>query len=266
MKKTYYLYHIPGKKIGVTCNLKNRVEKIQGYSKGEYNVLYETDDIDDISEKEIEYQKKLGYKVDQTLYKNLKIKSNKIKMKINSTEQTSTFPVPLSGLKDYLELHKGLSWTTTLGEFKLTEEAIRWMCNNAHKSQFTEDRCYIYNKAFYEAFISEGLLDTTEQLKAPTMRDIFPLIRQWADERGIYDKGDEKTQYIKLMEEAGELAQALLKQNKAEATDAIGDMVVVLTNLAVFIGADIEDCITDAYNVIKNRKGKMDNGTFVKEL
>ena len=276
MKKTYYLYHIPGKKIGVTCNLKNRVEKIQGYSEGEYNVLYETDDIDDISEKEIEYQKKLGYKVDRTLYKNLNFKSNKIKMKINSTEQTSTFPVSLSGLKDYLDLHVGLSWTTHLGEFELTKEAIRWICANSYKSQYTDDRCYIYNKAFYEAFIQGGPMDQFNDEKSliggltmpstPTMRDIFPLIRQWADERGIYDKGDEKTQYIKLMEEAGELAQALLKQNKAEATDAIGDMVVVLTNLATFIGADIEDCITDAYNVIKNRKGKMNNGTFVKEL
>jgi NTP pyrophosphatase (non-canonical NTP hydrolase) len=98
------------------------------------------------------------------------------------------------------------------------------------------------------------------------MRDIFPLIRQWADERGIYDKGDEKTQYIKLMEEAGELAQALLKQDKEEAIDAIGDMVVVLTNLSTFVGVDIEDCIESAYNVIKNRKGKMSNGTFVKQL
>ena len=53
MKKTYYLYHIPGKKVGVTCNLKNRVEKIQGYSEGEYNVIYETDNIDEISKKEI---------------------------------------------------------------------------------------------------------------------------------------------------------------------------------------------------------------------
>jgi NTP pyrophosphatase (non-canonical NTP hydrolase) len=98
------------------------------------------------------------------------------------------------------------------------------------------------------------------------MRDIFPLIRQWADERGIYDKGDEKTQYVKLMEEAGELAQAILKQNREEAVDAVGDMVVVLTNLAVFIGVDIEDCITSAYNEIKDRKGKMDNGTFIKQL
>lgn len=266
MKKTYYLYHIPNKKIGVTCNLKNRVEKMQGYNKSEYEVLYKTDDVNDISEKEIAYQKKFGYKVDGTLYKNLNFKSNKIKMKINATEQTSTFPAALSELKPYLELRIGQSWNTNLGEFKLTEESVRWILQNAVKSQYTNDRCFIYNKAFYEAFICEGVLAMPDKTKPPTIRDIFPLIRDWADQRGIYDKGDEKTQYVKLMEEAGELAQAILKQNKEEAIDAIGDMVVVLTNLAVFIGADIEDCITSAYNEIKNRKGKMDNGTFIKEL
>ena len=66
------------------------------------------------------------------------------------------------------------------------------------------------------------------------------------------------------MEEAGELAQALLKRNDAEIYDAIGDMVVVLTNLAHMEGVTIEDCVDDAYNEIANRKGKMINGTFVK--
>lgn len=260
--KKYYIYHIPGQKVGVTTNPRLRVEQQQGYKPNQYEILLTTEDIDEVSVKEIELQQMYGYKVDRKLYKNL----NNKEMKLNATEQTTTFPVSIDDLPSFLKENIGHTWTTHLGEFELTEEANRWIVNNIFRSQYTKDRCYIYNKAFYEAFISEGLLATDDKLKAPTMRDIFPLIRQWADERGIYDKGDEKTQYIKLMEEAGELAQALLKQDKAEAVDAIGDMVVVLTNLATFIGADIEDCITDAYNVIKNRKGKMNNGTFVKEL
>ena len=55
-------------------------------------------------------------------------------------------------------------------------------------------------------------------------------------ERGIYDKGNSHTQYVKLMEEAGELAEALLKKDEYETKDAIGDMVVVLTNLAALEG------------------------------
>ena len=93
----------------------------------------------------------------------------------------------------------------------------------------------------------------------------FNLIRNWAQERGIYDKGNSHTQYVKLMEEAGELAQGLLKKDGYEIKDAIGDMVVVLTNLAALEGMQIENCIDSAYDEIKSRKGKMTNGTFVKQ-
>ena len=93
----------------------------------------------------------------------------------------------------------------------------------------------------------------------------FQPIRDWAQEKGIYDKGDPKTQYIKLMEEAGELAKSILKIDEEEFVDAIGDCVVVLTNLAKLKGYNIEDCINSAYSVIANRRGKMENGTFVKE-
>ncbi len=93
----------------------------------------------------------------------------------------------------------------------------------------------------------------------------FQLIREWADSRGIYDSGDPKTQCIKLFEEAGELSKAILNNDQDEVVDAIGDIVVVLTNLAVLRGVNIEDCINSAYQVIKDRKGAMSNGTFVKE-
>ena len=67
----YNIYHIPGKKIGVTRNLNKRVTEQQGYAPGEYEVLFTSDDIDFISNKEIELQKSYGYKRDRTLYKNL---------------------------------------------------------------------------------------------------------------------------------------------------------------------------------------------------
>lgn len=97
------------------------------------------------------------------------------------------------------------------------------------------------------------------------MQEQFNLIREWAKARGIYSQGDSKTQYVKLQEEAGELAKALLDNDMAEIQDAIGDIVVVLTNLAKLEGLNIEDCIKSAYNEIKDRKGSMKNNTFVKE-
>ena len=253
----YYLYHIPGKKIGVTRNLNNRVTQQQGYAADEYEVLLTSDDIDFISDKEIELQQSYGYKKDRTLYKNL-FKSN---MNINPTEQTSTFPVPVSKLKGHLMDNLGLSWTTPQGyEFKITRENIPWIEHNAKTSMFNDNRSYIYNKAFYEAFFNPK--HTPQPYPLPSR---FDLIRSWANERGIYDKGNSHTQYVKLMEEAGELAAALLNNDKPEIVDAIGDIVVVLTNLAKLEGFDIENCVDSAYNEIANRKGSMVNGTFVKQ-
>jgi len=93
----------------------------------------------------------------------------------------------------------------------------------------------------------------------------FDLIREWAQERGIYDKGDVKTQFCKLGEEFGELGHGIIKQHDIEIKDAIGDMVVVLTNLAHLAGFKIEDCIDHAYDEIKVRTGQMINGSSVKD-
>ncbi len=249
----YYLYHIPGKKIGVTRNLNHRVTLMQGYKETEYEVLEQSDDIDYISDREIELQKSYGYKTDRKLYKNL---FNK--MKINATEQTSTFPVPLNKLKGHLMDSVGLKWRTYHGQFEINEQTIPWIMANAKMSMYNEDRSYIYNKAYYEAFIAEPALDETPG-------NVFDDIRSWATDKGIYDKGDARTQYLKLMEESGELAEALLKNDKAEIQDAIGDMIVVLTSIAKFEDMFIEDCIKSAYDVIAKRTGKMINGTFVKD-
>ena len=250
----YYLYHIPGKKIGVTRNLNTRVTLIQGYKESEYEVLEQSYDIDYISDREIELQKSYGYKVDRQSYKNLINKNQQ--MQINATEQTSTFPCPLNKLKGQLMDNLGLSWKTSHGKFTVTKDNIPWIMSNARTSMFNETRCYIYNKAFLE--------NVPVEVK-PTTGARFDLIRQWAQERGIYDKGNSHTQYVKLMEEAGELAQGLLKKDAYEIKDAIGDMVVVLTNLAALEGMQIENCIDSAYSEIKSRKGKMTNGTFVKQ-
>jgi len=251
----YYLYHIKGKKIGVTRDLNTRVTLIQGYKENEYEVLEQSDDIDYISDREIELQKSYGYKVDRQSYKNLINKNNK--MKINATEQTSTFPCPLNKLKGQLMDNLGLSWETSHGKFTVTKENIPWIMSNARTSMFNETRCYIYNKAFLESIEVEANVSWNQNER-------FELIRKWATERGIYDKGNSHTQYVKLMEEAGELAAALLNKDAYEIKDAIGDIVVVLTNLAALEGVTIENCIDAAYNEIANRTGTMLNGTFVK--
>ena len=298
--KMYYLYHIPGKKIGVTTDLEERVEHQQGYNKDEYQVIMSTTDIDLISQREIALQKALGYRVDRKLYKDLYKPVNQIRinnMRINVTEMTTTFPCPVNKLKGQLMDKIGMQWETDSGPVGITKKSIDWIMDNVKTSQFTNDRCYVYNKAFARWFDNHDIyghpeLDNAKQMNkveqkrngtltgglAPTgIRQqkycdnscsevsMFELIRMWADERGLYDKGDPKTQALKLVEEVGETCRAILKGNDMEAIDGIGDCVVVLTNLAELLGESIEGCIEQAYFEIKDRTGKMENGTFKKD-
>ena len=122
----YHLYHIPGVKVGVTTNLTERVENQQGYQRWEYEVIMSTDDIDLISEKEITYQKFLGYRVDRQLYKDLH--NNNFKqlnnMNINITEMTTTFPCPVNKLKGQLMDNINFSWGTEFGKCAITKKSI----------------------------------------------------------------------------------------------------------------------------------------------
>ena len=267
---TYYLYHIPGKKIGVTCDLKNRVTVQQGYSPDEYEVLESSEDIDHISSLELQLQKEYGYRVDMVPYKNLKPKTN---MNINVTEQTTTFPCPIDKLKGRLFDLPGMKWTTEHGDFEINPESIKWIMKNVKTSMYNNDRCYIYNKAFANWVMTQKaiIIDVKDHNKPSDIKNkqrslkLFENIREWAEIRGLYAEGDAKTQIIKLQEEMGELAKATLEKDQDEIIDAIGDMVVVLTNLAHLNGLTIEQCIASAYNEISGRKGKMINGTFVKD-
>ena len=305
----YYLYHIPGKKIGVTTNLAERVENQQGYNPDEYEVIMTTEDIDFISNEEIKLQKSMGYRVDRQLYKDLY--NNNFKqlnnMNINVTEMTTTFPCPVNKLKGRLTDEVGMQWETEAGPCGITNKSIEWIMDNVKSSQYNQDRCYIYNKAFGRWFDNNDayrshdrlggnlqdvhMLDNAKQMNdqyngkcrtgalSPTgvrqekCKDDctcmnpthFDLIREWASTRGLYDNGDPKTQALKLIEEIGETCRAILKQDHSEIVDGIGDCVVVLTNLAELVDTSIEDCIEAAYDEIKDRKGKMVNGTYKKD-
>jgi len=238
-KNLYYLYHIPGKKIGMTRNIEG---------------------------KEKHWQEWFGYKKDLNPYDKAKnspinqFKSNKT-MYTNVTDQTTTFNVPVNKLKGYLMDNLGHTFETSYGKYTMTPELVRIIVNNARESMYRNTACYIYNKVLFEE------TNKTNNLGAKDFdpNNIYDLIRQWASDRGIYTSGDSKTQYTKLCEESGELARAILKKDKAELTDAIGDMIVVLTNLAALEGLKVEECVVSAYNVIKSRQGSMVNGTFVKD-
>jgi len=270
---TYYIYHIPGKKIGVTRDLKHRVEEQQGYGPDEYDIVMKSDNIDFISEQEIYLQKMYGYRVDDEPYN--KLKFNNTDMNINITEQTTTFPCPVNKLKGQLMDNIGMEWKTDHGDCIITSESVDWIMKNVQTSKYNDQRCYVYNKAFARYFDNNdpyggktrtgGIMSDCRENGIDMPKSHFDLIRQWASNRGLYKDGDPKTQALKLVEEVGETCKAILKSDQAEIEDGIGDCVVVLTNLAHLCNTDIEHCIELAYNEIKDRKGKMDNGTFKKD-
>ena len=193
-------------------------------------------------------------------------------MNINVTEQTTTFPCPVNKLKGQLMDNIGMKWETEHGECLITNNSVEWIMKNVVTSKYHDKRCYVYNKAFARWFDNNSAHETRTGGLFPTgmkeqngKANRFDLIRIWAEERGLYNQGDPKTQTLKLMEEAGEICRAVLKKDEPEIIDGIGDCVVVLTNLAHLCNTSIEECIDAAYNEIKGRTGRMDNGTFKKD-
>lgn len=101
------------------------------------------------------------------------------------------------------------------------------------------------------------------------MNNLINKINHWADSRGL-KQADPKIQWMKVTEEVGEIRDVLLKptkftEPKAALKDAIGDTLVTIIVLAHQLDLDVTECLGIAYEEIKNRKGKMINGTFVKE-
>lgn len=116
------------------------------------------------------------------------------------------------------------------------------------------------------------LLGSISRLEEPTYDGIPALIdkiNEWADSRGL-KQADPNIQWMRITEEVGEIRDVLLKPTKftepqTALKDAIGDTLVTIIVLAHQLDLDVTECLSIAYEEIKNRKGKMINGTFVKE-
>lgn len=90
-------------------------------------------------------------------------------------------------------------------------------------------------------------------------------ITAWAEARNLIEGSSAQAQCVKLGEEFGELCGGIAKNYKYVISDSIGDMVVVLAILAKQCGLDLAECVELAYHEIKDRKGRMENGMFIKE-
>jgi NTP pyrophosphatase (non-canonical NTP hydrolase) len=88
-------------------------------------------------------------------------------------------------------------------------------------------------------------------------------IAQWHHDRNLIEGSTDKDQYMKLIQEAGELSDNICKGK--DIRDDIGDMMVVLINIMTRNNLSIEECLQVAYDDIKDRRGRMVDGVFVKE-
>lgn len=104
-----------------------------------------------------------------------------------------------------------------------------------------------------------------QKLQTQRKENVQESVINWAKERNLIKLGNAPKQLIKLSEEVGELSSAFLKNEFNEIKDAIGDIQIVLMILSEQLAIDYNQCLEDAYNVIKDRKGKTINGTFVKD-
>lgn len=98
----------------------------------------------------------------------------------------------------------------------------------------------------------------------PKQGNIHNKIKRWVYDRNI-NTAQPKDQFTKVVEEVGELASGLARHDVDLIKDSIGDIVVTLIALCTTLDIDFEECVQGAYNEIKDRKGKLVDGVFIKE-
>jgi len=96
------------------------------------------------------------------------------------------------------------------------------------------------------------------------MNELTKKIMVCAVERDLH-KADPNKQMLKVVEEIGELAESLAKNDHNNTLDSIGDSYITLVVISMQLGVDIETCVSIAYDEIKNRQGEMVNGVFIKD-
>lgn len=96
------------------------------------------------------------------------------------------------------------------------------------------------------------------------MEKLIDKVKEWAIDKNLDFTKPEK-QFLKLIEEAGELSSALLKRDEPKIIDGIGDITVVLIIMCLQLNLELNECLEYAYNEIKDRKGKTKRGVFIKD-
>ncbi len=120
-----------------------------------------------------------------------------------------------------------------------------------------------------EAFVTDDIVFINElenvgnNEQVPTLSYFINNVVQWHHDRNLIDGSTDKDQTLKLLQELGELSDSVCKGK--DIKDDIGDMLVVMLNITTRNGVTLSECLARAWDDIKDRKGKMVDGIFVKE-
>ena len=175
--------------------------------------------------------------------------SNADKLRFAEVEDRITREFGDSDTMDFLEYLKQQDVENDLRQDSL-EESIEFLVNECGELQKEVNE---YRQQ------EETKLTETLDLTQLTAR-----IQGWAVDRNLHT-ADPVKQALKFFEEAGELSQGMVKGNEEQIKDSIGDIYVVMTILSMQLGLEIEDCVYHAYDEIKDRRGKLVDGVFIKE-
>jgi NTP pyrophosphatase (non-canonical NTP hydrolase) len=182
---------------------------------------------------------------------NNKSKKQKVMKKIEEINQ-SQYPKVMwvSDLEDFSDKRVRVVFMEKLGKFLAWSNA-ETLVESGEKLQVA---VWDYAKDI-ETDNKESM--TFEQLQTATV--------DWANDKNLIKPENAPTQFLKVVEELGELSRSILKEDRKEEIDAFGDVMVTLIILSQQRCLNLVECLNTAYEVIKNRKGKTLNGTFIKD-
>lgn len=148
-------------------------------------------------------------------------------------------------------------------------DTVRVSSKTIHRLEGGEYTCSVDKAKKLAGYFGVSIEYLLEIDNTDMFGSLITKINHWADERNL-KQADPKIQWMRVTEEVGEIRDVLLKPTKftepeAALKDAIGDTLVTIIVLAHQLDLDVIECLGIAYEEIKNRKGKMINGTFVKE-
>ncbi len=165
---------------------------------------------------------------------------------------------------------KGITLNEVAEDIGITKQALSYYETEKRepkKETWIKLADYYNVPVAYLMGLPDGLVQHINKTQAMTFEELHEAIIQWANDRNMIkqDKLTALSQLAKVTEEHGELSAGINKKDEKKIKDSLGDSLVTLIILAQDLNFDLLDCLNIAYNVIKDRKGKVIDGSYIKE-